>query len=222
MDLLLHPHHHQVPLLLLLEGKLDGLFISAAVTGCFTVCLCISPDMVRAPQDEDLYVCVYQKSSKRPIHTNWDDPTGRVDGGTGKEYEFQCACVEGNKTIKSVLNHGTDNTHGAYPADPSDGFPFTTAEKPDRVHSARTSGGQEIGPTSTDLQTDRGHIRNVSEIPKADFLQRPATAPAAKGENCEFMALVAVVHTAQNIDRSVACRTHCGGVTTPLVEVCPA
>ena len=57
--------------------------------------------------------------------------------GTGKEYEFQCACVEGNKTIKSVLNHGTDNTHGAYPADPSDGFPFTTAEKPDRVHCVK-------------------------------------------------------------------------------------
>jgi len=144
LDLLLHPHHHQVLFLLpLLEGKLDGLFIFAAVIARFTVCLCISPYLVGAPQDEDLYVCVYQKSSKRPIHTNWDDPTGRVDGGTGKEYEFQCACVEGNKTIKSVLNHGTDNTHGAYPADPSDGFPFTTAEKLNRVDSAGPSGGQD-------------------------------------------------------------------------------
>ena len=86
--------------------------------------------------------------------------------------------MEGNKTIKSVLNHGTDNTHGAYPSDTSDGIPFTTAEKPDRVDSAQTYGGQEIGPTptSTDYGADGGHIRNVSEIPKADFLQRPGTA----------------------------------------------
>jgi len=36
-------------------------------------------------------------------------------------------------------------------------------------------------------ESDRGHIRNVSEIPKADFLQRPGTA--SKGENCESWRL---------------------------------
>ena len=30
-------------------------------------------------RDEDLYVCVHQKPSKSPIHTNLDDPPGRVD-----------------------------------------------------------------------------------------------------------------------------------------------
>ena len=40
--------------------------------------------------DDELCVCVpvpmYQKPSKRPIHTNYDDPPGRVDEGTSKDY----------------------------------------------------------------------------------------------------------------------------------------
>ena len=39
--------------------------------------LCISPDLVRAPQDEDLGVCVCQEESKRPIHARtWKTPRG--------------------------------------------------------------------------------------------------------------------------------------------------
>jgi len=38
------------------------------------------------------------------------------------------------------------------------------------------------GEDATHLESDRGHTRNVSEIPKADFLQRPGTAQQPKAK----------------------------------------
>ena len=187
-------------------------------------------------------------------HTNLDDPPGRVDGGTSKEYQSYSVRVwRAIRQSSPVLNHGTDNTHGAYIQLILTRFSVHHGGEDQPRRSHRTVRRERNIPTSTDLSRTEvtfamyqkcvGYPCNLDDgrrspfhlvgfspsrrlsptiIPKADFLQRPGAAQAAKGENCELMALVAVVHTAQDIARCVACRTHCGGVTTPLVEVCPA
>ena len=186
MHLLLHPHQHQVPLLLLLQGKLHGLFISAAVTACFTVCLCMSPYFVRAPQDEDIIVCVYQEQSKRSIHTRTrTTPRGEStkELPVAKSMSYGVRVWRAIRQSSPVLNHDTDNTHGAYPADPSDGFPFTTVEKLNRVdRTAQFEGqGTQHGAFNIGQRSHSQYIRN----PKSRLFAEARNSTSSQRRNCE-------------------------------------